>query len=69
MKKRVLICGNGYVGGYVFAQLSKNTSLDVTLESKATLDYTDEYYLHDVLMLMQRSEIKKRAGSIMFKYQ
>ena len=49
MKKRVLICGNGYVGGYVFAQLSKNTSLDVTLESKATLDYTDEYYLHDYL--------------------
>ena len=49
MKKRVLICGNGYVGGYVFAQLSKNTSLEVTLESKATLDYTDEYYLHDYL--------------------
>ena len=47
MKKRVLICGNGYVGGYVFAQLSKNTSLEVTLESKATLDYTDEYYLRD----------------------
>ena len=49
MKKRVLICGNGYVGGYVFAQLSKNTSLEVTLESKATLDYTDEYYLRDYL--------------------
>ena len=49
MKKRVLICGNGYVGGYVFAQLSKNTSLEVTLESKATLDYADEYYLHDYL--------------------
>lgn len=49
MKKRVLICGNGYVGGYVFAQLSKNTSLEVVLESKATLDYTDEYYLRDYL--------------------
>ncbi len=49
MKKRVLICGNGYVGGYVFAQLSKNTSLEVALESKATLDYTDEYYLRDYL--------------------
>ena len=49
MKKRVIICGNGYVGGYVFAQLSKNTSLEVTLESKATLDYTDEYYLRDYL--------------------
>ena len=49
MKKRVLICGNGYVGGYVFAQLSKNTSLEVALESKATLDYTDEYYLRDYI--------------------
>lgn len=49
MKKRVLILGNGYVGGYVFAQLNSNTSLDVTLESKASLDYTDEYYLRDYM--------------------
>ena len=49
MKKKVLIVGNGYVGGYVFAQLNSNTELDVTLESKATFDYTDEFYLRDYI--------------------
>ena len=49
MKKKVLIVGNGYVGGYVFAQLNSNAELDVTLESKATFDYTDEFYLRDYI--------------------
>jgi len=49
MKKKVLIAGNGYVGGYVFAQLNANTELDVTLVSKATLDYTDEFYLREYM--------------------
>jgi len=49
MKKRVLIVGNGYVGGYVFAQLNANAELEVTLESKATLDYTDEFYLREYM--------------------
>ena len=47
--KKVLILGNGYVGGYVYAQLSRNPELDVSLESKAVLDYTDEYYLRDYM--------------------
>ena len=47
--KKILILGNGYVGGYVYAQLSRNTELDVSLESKAVLDYTDEYYLRDYM--------------------
>jgi dTDP-4-dehydrorhamnose reductase len=47
--KKVLILGIGYVGGYVYAQLSRNTELDVSLESKAVLDYTDEYYLRDYM--------------------
>ena len=49
MKKKVLIVGSGYVGGYVFAQLNSNAELDVTLESKATFDYTDEFYLRDYI--------------------
>jgi len=48
-KKRVLVLGNGYVGGYVFAQLNANTELSCTLESKATLEYTDEWTLREYM--------------------
>lgn len=50
-KVRVLIVGNGYVGGYVFAQLNANRDLSCTLESKATTDYTDEWTLREMLKL------------------
>ena len=46
---RVLIVGSGYVGGYVFAQLNANRDISCTLESKSTLDYTDEYYLREYM--------------------
>ena len=49
MKKKVLILGKGYVGGYVLANMAKNPTIDVEALSKAELDYTDEWYLRDFL--------------------
>ena len=48
-KASVLVVGNGYVGGYVFAQLNANKDLDCRLESKSTTDYTDEWELRELL--------------------
>lgn len=49
MKKKVLILGKGYVGGYLLAGMVKNPSIEVEALSKAELDYTDEYYLRDYM--------------------
>ena len=48
-KQKVLILGKGYVGGYVFANMARNPSIEVDAISKAELDYTDEWYLRDYL--------------------
>ena len=50
MKKRVLVLGKGYVGGYLLAALEKNPSIDVECYSKAEFDYTDEYLLRGLLL-------------------
>jgi len=44
MRKKVLILGRGYVGGYVLANMAKNPAIDIDVFSKAEYDYTDEYY-------------------------
>ena len=49
MKKKVLILGKGYVGGYILANMAKNPAIEVEAFSKAELDYTDEYYLRDYM--------------------
>lgn len=49
MKKKVLILGKGYVGSYLLANMEKNPAISVECYSKADIDYTDEYYLHDLL--------------------
>lgn len=49
MKKKVLVLGKGYVGGYVLANMAKNPSIDVECYSKAEFNYTDEFYLRDLI--------------------
>lgn len=49
MKKKVLVLGKGYVGGYVLANMAKNPSIDVECYSKAEFDYTDEYLLRNLI--------------------
>ena len=49
MKKKVLVLGRGYVGGYVLANLERNPAVNVDVFSKAELDYTDEYYLRNLI--------------------
>ena len=49
MKKKVLILGKGYVGGYILANMAKNPAIEVEAFSKAELDYTDEYYLRNYM--------------------
>ena len=49
MRKKVLILGRGYVGSYVLANMAKNPGIDIDVFSKAEYDYTDEYYLRDLI--------------------
>lgn len=48
-KKKVLVLGKGYVGGYVLANMAKNPTIDIEAYSKAEFDYTDEYLLRNLI--------------------
>jgi len=41
MKKKILILGYGYVGGYLYERLKQNKDNDVTIVKREFLDYTD----------------------------
>ncbi|MDB4396202.1 sugar nucleotide-binding protein [bacterium] len=49
MKRKVLILGKGYVGGYVLTNLERNPTIDVECYSKSEFDYTDEYLLRNLI--------------------
>ena len=41
MKKKILILGYGYVGGYLYNRLKQDKNNDVTIVKREFLDYTD----------------------------
>tara|TARA_R110000744_G_scaffold259367_1_gene374486 strand:+ start:34 stop:903 length:870 start_codon:yes stop_codon:yes gene_type:complete len=41
MKKKILIIGYGYVGGYLYERLTRNKNCDVTIVKREFLDYTN----------------------------
>ena len=63
MKKgKVLILGRGYVGSYILASMAKNPSISAESYSKAEFDYTDEYYLRDLLKEYQADYLVNAQG-------